>query len=468
MVTGPREPEIRKAVVSSAELFSVLGVAPRLGRTFSAGEDRPGRPRVAVVSHALWERRLGADPRAIGRTVTAEDTNVTVIGVMPPAFRFPLDEEPTLGTALVVGVAPALQVSGANLQGSLRSGDRGATGGRGSLRAALLVSEIALAVVLLAGAGLLLRSFARVVAVDPGFNPRGLLVARRQLPRSTGPNQAQLFSELLRRLEALPGVKGATFAREMPYGRVFNSWNFTVEDRPAPPPDNPWWANARGVGEGYFRTLGIPVLEGRAFEPADMLAPGLVRVVVINETLARQFWPGSSALGHRIRAYERDVAIVGVVADTRGTCDQSGCAGAGAGRLDRVPVPEVHVPNQGFQPELPGGPGGRSVVRRAGRAAARDGPRPRARRGPQRDPPDGGGHRRLTGSAPARPVPPRCLRRAGGRARRPRHLRCGLVLRDPANAGDRGQDGPGASPSGIRTMVVRQGLRLSLLERMEK
>lgn len=69
---------------------------------------------------------------------------------------------------------------------------------------------------------------------------------------------------------------------------------------------------------------------------------------MINETLARQYWPRGSALGHRIRAYERDVAIVGVVADTRGTCDQSGCAGAGAGRLDRAPVPEVYIPSQAF------------------------------------------------------------------------------------------------------------------------
>lgn len=68
-------------------------------------------------------------------------------------------------------------------------------------------------------------------------------------------------------------MKGATFAREMPFGRVFNSWSFTLEDRPAPAADNPWWANARGVGDGYFRTLGIPVLQGRGFEPADMLAP---------------------------------------------------------------------------------------------------------------------------------------------------------------------------------------------------
>jgi putative ABC transport system permease protein len=526
MLSAPGEPEIVNSVSSSADLFSVLGVRPSLGRTFAAGEDQPGRPRLVVLSDSLWRRRFAADPDVVGRTLMMDGQMSTVIGVMPAGFRFPLDQDPgdlwisqgnewrdlrqwrgyrafrcigrlrpgvdvrqaqaeialigarlaqlypqenagrtmslapydstvktgrtaflillaavgvvlliacanvanlqlvrasgrrremairtVLGagrglilrqflteslvlvslaailglvaaavgmrslvamlpdgvprahavgldwrvllytlaaaaaTLLVVGVVPALQALRVNLQDSLKSGDRGATHGRGAMRATLLVSEIALAVVLLAGAGLLVRSFARVTAVNPGFNSRSLLVARLQLPART--RLDAIFPEILRRLEALPGVTGATFVREMPYGRVFNSWNFTLEDRPAPPPENPWWANARGVGEGYFKTLGIPILAGREFEREDF-APGPTKAVLVNESFARQYWPNSTALGHRIRAYERDAPIVGVVGDTRGSCDLSGCAGAGAGRLDRAPIPEVYVPNFGF------------------------------------------------------------------------------------------------------------------------
>jgi putative ABC transport system permease protein len=525
MLTAPGEPELVNVVSASAELFSVLGVAPVLGRGFAAGEDQVGRPRLAVLSDGLWRRRLGGDRGAVGRTLVLDGLTLTVIGVMPPAFRFPLDEDPgdlwitqgrewrdqrqwrgyrafrsigrlapgvavgqaraevagiaarlahlhprenagrtitlaaydrtvktgrtaflillaavgvvllvacanvanlqlvraharrrdtairaalgagrgrlvrqllteslvlalfagalgvaaaasglrvlvawlpadvprlhpigldgrvllytlgaALGTALLVGVAPALQGSRADLAAVLRGGDRGTTGGRGTVRAVLLVAEIALAVVLLAGAGLLLRSFARVAAIDPGFEARSLALARIKLSIDTDADR--LFTELLPRVEALPGAASATFVRELPYGRVFNSWNFTLEDRPAPPPERPWWTNARGVGPGYFATLGIPIRQGRAFERADFVAPA--RVVVVNEAFVRRNWPQGSALGHRVRAYERDVEIVGVAGDTRGSCDQAGCAGAGAGRLDRAPVPEVYVPNTGF------------------------------------------------------------------------------------------------------------------------
>ena len=247
-----------------------------------------------------------------------------------------------LGTALVVGLVPALQATRTNLLDTLKVGERGTTAALGRLRAALLVGEIALAVVLLAGSGLLVRSFARVTAVDPGFQPRSLLVAQLKVN-----NPPPGFHDRVRlQLAELPGVGGVTAVRELPYGRVFNSWNFTLDDRPEPPPGNPWWANARGVDLGYFSTLGIAVREGRVFQAADLRGPP--QVAVINEAFARKYWPtAATALGHRIRAYERDVRIVGVVADTRGTCDQAGCAGNGAGRLDRAPEPEVYLPLTG-------------------------------------------------------------------------------------------------------------------------
>ena len=246
-----------------------------------------------------------------------------------------------LGTALVVGLVPALQAMRTNLLDTLKVGERGTTSALGRVRGALLVAEVGLAVVLLAGSGLLVRSFARVTAVDPGFKPRSLLVAQLKVI-----NPPEGFHDRLRlRLAELPGVGGVTSVRELPYGRVFNSWNFTLDDRPEPPPGNPWWANARGVDQGYFSTLGIAVREGRVFDAADLR--GAPRVAVINQAFARKYWPNGQALGHHIRAYERVVRIVGVVADTRGTCDQAGCAGSGAGRLDRAPEPEVYLPLSG-------------------------------------------------------------------------------------------------------------------------
>ena len=169
---------------------------------------------------------------------------------------------------------------------------------------------------------------------------------------------------------------GVTAVREMPYGRVFNSWNFTLDDRPEPPPGNPWWANARGVDHGYFSTLGIAVREGRVFDAADLRGPP--QVAVINEAFARKYWPDGQAAGPPHPGLRADVRIVGVVADTRGTCDQAGCAGGGAGRLDRAPEPEVYLPNcrASAWATSPCGPSGRSPARSdrsgaRGRAGAR-------------------------------------------------------------------------------------------------
>jgi putative ABC transport system permease protein len=524
ILSAPGEPEVINATVATSDLFSVLGVQPVLGRALAPGDDQPERGRVAVVSHGFWQRRLGADPGVLGRTVAVESYAARIVGVMPPAFRFPLDEPPAdlwislgpehrdvrqwrgfksfrsigrlapgvalgqaqaevaliaarlarqfpdanagrtislasydrtvksgrgaflivlaavgvvllvacvnvanlqlvrasarrremairsalgagrgrilgqwmteslvlalvagglgllvarwgmdlllallpadvprvhavgldwrvllytlaaaVGTAVVVGVAPALHASRVQPVEGLRDGDRGTTGGLGRLRAALLVFEVALAVVLLLGAGLLVRSFARVVSETPGFDAGGLVVAQLKVPQNR--TMYGFHGELQRRLEALPGVRGAAIAREMPYGKVFNSWNFTLDDRPPPPPEKPWWANARGVGHTYLATLGIPVIEGRGFQLSDMREPSVVAVV--NQAFARRYWPGGSPLGHHVHAYERDVEIVGVVADTRGTCGQSGCTGPGAARLDRAPEPEIYMPNSG-------------------------------------------------------------------------------------------------------------------------
>src|SRR5204862_7394815 len=132
-----------------------------------------------------------------------------------------------------------------------------------------------------------------------------------------------------------PGARAATLAQPLPFTRWGGGWQFTLDDRPPPLPGAPWMANVRGVSPGYFRTLGIPLLEGRLFEAADDL-PDAPQVAVVNESFARRYWPAGHALGHHILAYGRfKPLIVGVVADSRGSCREAGCAGEDQARLER-------------------------------------------------------------------------------------------------------------------------------------
>jgi len=206
-------------------------------------------------------------------------------------------------TGILFGMAPALQVSGANLNRALVESGRGGTVGRSgrALRSGLVVLEIALALVMLIGAGLLARSLMRLRAVDPGFEASHLLSVR--LPLAGGNNGAPLrriafLHDLLPRLEALPGVRGVGVCNGLPLTGLDAGVMFAVADRSAPPPDERPMALTRSVTPDYFRAMGIPLLAGRGFTAADTThAPP---VAVIDQTLARRFWPGTSPLGGRL------------------------------------------------------------------------------------------------------------------------------------------------------------------------
>ena len=144
------------------------------------------------------------------------------------------------------------------------------------------------------------------------------------------------------RLESLPGVGGATIGAPVPYARWFSSWNFTLDDRPEPPPDDPWWTNSGSVSAGYHRSWesGCCRVES-SNPPTKSRAP---QVAVVNETFARRFWPPATPSGTRSAPTRRTCASSGVVADTRGSCGYAGCSGSGAGRLDRLPDPEIQAP----------------------------------------------------------------------------------------------------------------------------
>ena len=478
---GGEQPERLRGLAVSADLFSILQIQPRLGRAFSAEEDRAGRGDVIVISDTLWQRRFGGDRNVIGQTVILNDKNYTVIGVMPPGFAFPdirtelwaplafdakeaavrdtnylaviarlkpgvsfeqasaqmatlahqqeiqnpttntgvgvklvtlndqivgdirpvllvllgavgfvlliacanvanlflarattrqkemairsalganrwrmirllliesvliallgggfglflaywgidllvvlkpanlpriaeigLDRNVfafTLGLSLLTGIAfglvPAFQASKADVNDALKEGSRGASGGpaRQRMRNVLVVSEVALSLVLLIGAGLMIRSFARLLAVDPGFKADHVMTEEVSLPESkypTNDKQAAFFQRVEQGLRTISGVQFAAVASYLPFDGS-DSTGFDVEGRAPSSPGQRPMTDYRLISADYFRAMGIPLRKGRAFNDRDNAsAPG---VVIINETLARQFFPNEDPIGKRI------------------------------------------------------------------------------------------------------------------------------------------------------------------------
>jgi putative ABC transport system permease protein len=514
-VTGHGAPERLSAAGVSSNFFSVLGVKPALGRDFIP-EDAAGHVGyVLIIGHDLWQRRFGGDSSVIGSTVRSDDDPVTIIGVMPPWFRHPLernaspveawgpvdftDPNPnfvndrtfrmlsavgrvkpghtlrevqlaldalrerwyerypdaysraagwrvdavplaerlvgnvrprllilvgavgcvlliacanvanlllvrastrgreiairaaigasrrslvrqlltesvvlaTIGgglgvllatwatgllsdltalylprareigidrtvlafTAVLIvftgvgfGIVPALQSSRPDLQNVLKDSGNASPGAqRSRLRGALVVLEVALALVLLAGAGLLLRSFERLARVEPGFTPDGLLTLQLWLP---WPNQAEkgrfftpeqrlaFYDRAVATVESVPGVRQVALAHLLPLKGQENA-EFVIEGRPVPAGEPPHSAEFRAVTPNYFETMQIPVLRGRIFGSAsDSTVPA---EAVINATAAARYWPNEDPLGRRVRLFARGqlATIVGVVGDVR-------------------------------------------------------------------------------------------------------------------------------------------------------
>ncbi|HVG17675.1 MAG TPA: ABC transporter permease, partial [Blastocatellia bacterium] len=479
----------------------ILGVAPIQGRTFTAEEDRPDHDTVVILSHGLWQRRFGSDPEVVGRTITLNNRPRTVIGIMPPGFKFPevadvwlplaldtrrytrtdhglsaiarlkpgvtpaqaqaemsaiaarieeqnpvtnqglgvnvfnlrdgltgdyrqalmillgvvgfvlliacanvanlllarasarqkevalraalganrwrlfrqlLTESLLLGviggalglvltlwgldmllaaipikfpfwmkfsldgrvigftvgisllTGLVFGVVPALGASKPNLNEILKEGGRTATSaGRRRLRNLLVVAEVALSLVLLAGAGLMMRSFLRLQQVNPGFNPQNVLTTQVNLPRARYPqpeNRIAFFQQLLERVRVQPGVEAVGAISNLPLSGSRWGRSLTVEGRPVLSVGEAPMINHCVITPNYFRAMGIPILTGRDFAEAD--SQDAPKVTIIDERLAREYWPDESPLGKRIRFgppenNEPWHTIVGVVGEVR-------------------------------------------------------------------------------------------------------------------------------------------------------
>jgi putative ABC transport system permease protein len=516
--TGGVAPEQIEGVAASGDLFAALNARPAAGRLFTSADQEQGHKNIVVISHGLWQRSFGGDPKIVGRQVTLDATLYTVIGVMPHGFRFPIEQSKTdywvplnpqsemnqergmnylsvaarlkagvsleqaqaemsaiasrleqdyrdknagrginlvplhealtgnvrrallvllaavgfvlliacvnvanlqlaraasrgremairsalgaaprrivrqllteslliaalggaiglllaawsidllaaslpedipraggvgldaralgftaaitLLTSLAFGFAPALQSSRADLTESLKEGGRGvgAGAGRSRLRNLLVVTEVALSLVLLIGAGLLLKSFRHLLDVNPGFDPHGVLTATVALPNGSYREEARqsaFFQQALSRIAALPGVAAAGVVDPMPLGGSMAMNGFSIEGRPAPSAGERPATNSRIISADYLKALGIPLLRGRALSERDHAAAP--QVMLINESFARHYFPNENPLGQRIRltiAPKFVAEIVGVVGDVKHR------------GLDREAGPEAYV-----------------------------------------------------------------------------------------------------------------------------
>jgi putative ABC transport system permease protein len=500
-LTGAGEPERLVGSVVTTNYFRAFGVQPLLGRTLNAEDEKTaaGAP-VVVLSYGLWQRRFGADPNVVGKTVTIDGKGATIVGVAPQSFQYPagteiwaplsfdnpemkvrrahflrpigllrqgvsvaqaqaetdviarrLEEqypesnkrwslnlvplqeqvvgnvrtslwvllgavgfvlliacanvanlmlaratarhkEIAIRTALgasrarvvrqllteslllslvggalgvllamwsvdvlvslaqgnvpraaeigidarvlgftlavsvltgaVFGLFPALRASKPDLNEVLKEGGRSSLGVRHNrVRSSLVVAEVALALMLLVGAGLLIRSFVGLQQVNPGFDARGVLTTRISLSRAkyAKPEQgAQFFDQLQQRVAALPGVEAVGTVSELPLSGQPNDTYFTVAERPPQDATQQVTADFRRTNHGYFRAMSIPVLRGRPFTEQEARADA--KVVVINETLARSFFADEDPVGKHLVIETDEKApyeIIGVVADVR-------------------------------------------------------------------------------------------------------------------------------------------------------
>jgi predicted permease len=229
----------------------------------------------------------------------------------------------TVGTALIFGIGPALQGSSTDLQDSLKeSGSRLTIGStRARARSVLVVAEIAVALMLLAGAGLLVRSFVRVQQVDLGFNPKNLLTAFVILPPSKYPeprHQALFFQEVMDRIASLPGVECAGGADSAPM-LTNDTGPVSIEGHPVGPDEVKIQAERPKITPDYFCAMGMRLLRGRSFTWADN--EGSLPVAIINESAARQYWPDEDAMGKRVKLEDGSAPVwrqvIGIVADVR-------------------------------------------------------------------------------------------------------------------------------------------------------
>jgi putative ABC transport system permease protein len=246
----------------------------------------------------------------------------------------------TIGTGLLFGIMPALQLSRTELTEMLKESGRGSghSAKQNRFRNVLVVTEITLAAIVVTGAGLLVKSLLKLEHVNPGFNPHGVITYAVDLPESRYPKPEQserFFRQLFERVRAIPGVESASGTMPLPISGDTIRTSYEVEGRPLGDTDSPH-VHFRAVGLDYFRTMDIPLLQGRTFNPGD--TAGKTDVVIVNKKLVEQTFPGENPIGKRIKPGIGSAGkppwreIVGVVGDVK----HQG--------LDHADTPECYAP----------------------------------------------------------------------------------------------------------------------------
>ena len=333
-----------------------------------------GRQKEIAVRTAL-----GASPWRIVRQLLTESLLLSLMGgalgllladwLMGPLVALSPESLPRLGeigidgrtlaftlgvsllTSLIFGLLPAVRFSTPDLQVALKQGGQTPTGGSSLLRSALVVSEVALTLVLLIGAGLLMKSFWRLMQTNPGFNPEHVLTMQIALPQSEYKEEQQVvafYQQLLGRAGSVPGVEAAGMINNLPLGGVNINGGFEVEGRAR---EQGGYGGFRITSPGYFQAMSIPIIKGRAFTEADNESS--LPVAIISERVANATFPGEDPIGKRIRSgmdarsltdaiAERWMTIVGVVGDVR----HSGLEGKASSELY---VPYMQRPRRAFE-----------------------------------------------------------------------------------------------------------------------
>jgi len=260
-----------------------------------------------------------------------EIPRINMAGISGTVFAFTIGV--AILTGIIFGLAPAFQFSQTNLAESLKEGGRSSTGGvkRRLTRNLLAIVEVGLSLVLLVGAGTLVRSLRSLLNSNPGFNPKNVLSMQVWLPESHHPGTAQtreFFQQLIERMRAIPGVNAASAINFLPLTSWSDFTNFDIAGRPSPPPRHEFVAQYRIIDSRYFQTMQVPLIRGRYFTDGDN--QGAQSVAIVNQTLARQYWANQEAIGQRVRIHLQEsksvpwrpgasdawLTIVGMVADT--------------------------------------------------------------------------------------------------------------------------------------------------------
>jgi putative ABC transport system permease protein len=307
---GAGRQRIFRQLLTESALLSLVGAA--LGILFAYGGIHVLRDAIisgqgSRIPHPEW---IAIDATVLGFTVLV-----------------------ALGTGILFGFAPAIQISRSALFESLKEGSRGSTAGRHSqlARSVLVVSEVAFSLLLLVGAGLLVRSFALMLAEPLGFDPENLLTGQMLLPDAHYPDGqyiSNFYHAVIERVDAIPGVTSASAANFLPLTRWNAFCDFDIEGRATPPSGEHFTGEYRVMDWRYLSTMGVPVQEGRGFAASD--GPDSQGVALVNETLAHRYWPNSDPVGQQIRLifsatrtpwepipHQGWITIVGVVGDIR-------------------------------------------------------------------------------------------------------------------------------------------------------